>query len=399
MVVCCFVSFRHQPDDIFTGLIINTMFKRIIFSLLLTVSVSILWAQQYYLFTGTYTNGISEGIYVYRFDASTGQVEGVDTARGIEQPSYLAISENGDYLYAVSETGGDKPGHITAYSFDKSIGKLKLLNTRPSLGDHPCYITVSENRKWVIAGNYSGGNIVAYKVNEDGSLSDQHQLINHEGKSINSERQEAPHVHATVITPDGDYLLAPDLGTDKIMVYRFKENARRNPLSKAKVPYVDIHPGSGPRHLAFHPNRKWVYLMEEMTGEVSGYRYKNGKLQPFDNIDGHPAEYKGSRGSADIHISPDGKNLYTSNRYEANNIGIFMIDPRNGKLKNTGFQDVIGKKPRNFVIEPSGKYVLVANQDTNDIRFFRRDSGSGSLTPTETVITVGSPVCLKLFPY
>lgn len=371
------------------------MLPRILLSIFLSTIIFMAKSQPYYLFTGTYTTGSSEGIYVFSFDPLTGEVTPVDTARGIDQPSYLEVTPDGQFLYAVNETGGITPGRISAFSFDKTSGKLKLLNQKPTYGDHPCYVTISSNRKWVIAANYSGGNLAAYRVNEDGSLSDTYQVIQHEGKGPNAERQDAPHVHSAVITPDNKFLLVQDLGIDKIMVYRFNPEADKDPLSPAKSPYMATQPGGGPRHIAFHPGKQWLYLMEEMGGAVTGYRYKNGKLKQFTRVDAHPPGYTGSRGSADIHVSPDGKFLYASNRFEANNIAIFSIHPGNGSLTSVGYQDVIGNFPRNFVIDPSGNWLLVANQKSDDIRIFRINKETGLLTPSENSILVGNPVCLK----
>ncbi|ULQ53695.1 lactonase family protein [Flavihumibacter fluvii] len=353
-------------------------------------------AQQYYLFVGTYTKGKSEGIYVYRFDGITGTITPVDTAKNIENPSYLAVSNDGKFVYAVNENGGTKPGQLSAFSFDQQLGKLTLMNQKESKGDYPCYITISSNRKWVIAGNYGGGNLAAYATNANGSLSDIVQVINHSGNSINKDRQESAHVHSTIFTKDNKYLLVPDLGIDKVMTYQFNASAKSEPLKTAPKPFTSITAGSGPRHLSFHPNGKWVYLIEELSGKVSAWLYKEGSLKLFQEVDAHPTDFKGERGSADIHVSPDGKHLYASNRGDANNLAIFSIDPSTGKLSTKGFQDVLGKTPRNFIIEPSGNFVLVANQESNDIRIFRRNTKTGLLTPTSTVIQVGNPVCLQL---
>lgn len=354
-------------------------------------------AQSYFLFTGTYTTGSSEGIYVYKFDAGTGRVSPVDTVRQIPNPSYLTLSEDGRFLYAASENGGKNPGMLYAFSVDPALGTIKPLNQMPSHGDYPCYITVSKNRKWVIAANYGGGNLIAYEVKQDGSLSDHYQLIQHTGSGPNKNRQEAPHVHSTIFSPDQHYLFAPDLGTDQVSVYRFSASDEQ-PLAPAKPPFAAIKSGNGPRHIAFHPNKKWMYVIEELGGTVSAWNYHKGSVKEFQRIDAHPEGYTGERGSADIHVSPDGNYLYASNRFEANNIAVFKIDQTTGQLTLKGFQDVLGKKPRNFIIDPTGRYVIVANQETNDIRFFKRDIITGLLAPTNIVITVGNPVCLQLLP-
>ncbi|MBC6493074.1 lactonase family protein [Flavihumibacter stibioxidans] len=372
------------------------MIKKLLLSFIIIAGTQALKAQQYFLFTGTYTTGTSEGIYVYKFDAATGKISPADTAKGVQQPSYLSLSADGNFLYAVNESGGKEPGQISAFSFDKASGRLTFLNKRPSFGDYPCYITVSNNRKWVIAANYGGGNFVAYAVNADGSLSDNYQVIQHEGNGPNKARQDAPHVHSTILSPDQRHLLVSDLGTDKVIAYRFNENAVTNPLNPVPAHIAMVPGGSGPRHLEFHPNGKWVYLMEELSGQVSAWKYHKGKMRPIQRAEAHPEGYTGDRGSADIHLSPDGKHLYASNRYQANNLAIFRVNKKTGMLTPAGFQDVIGNKPRNFVIEPTGRYILVANQESNDFRVFRRNETTGLLTPTETVVTVGNPVCLKL---
>ncbi|ULQ57326.1 lactonase family protein [Flavihumibacter rivuli] len=355
-------------------------------------------AQQYYLFTGTYTTGKSEGIYVYKFDAADGSITPIDTAKGVENPSYLTLSSNGQFLYAVNENGEKKPGFASAFAFDKNTGKLTFLNKVATKGDYPCYISITENGKWVFVANYGGGSLVAIATNKDGSLAENMQPVSHQGKGLNPARQDKPHVHQTVLSPDERYLLVTDLGTDKVHFYGVMKGAKSMPLYAVKPDTYQADAGSGPRHLSFHPNGKWVYLIEELSGMISAFTYQKGGLERFQKTNAHPENYTGARGSADIHVSPDGKFLYASNRFEANNLAIFSIDPANGMLKLVGFQDVIGKKPRNFIIEPDGKYVLVANQDTDNIVVFARDAQTGLLTPTGKTITVGNPSCLQLLP-
>ncbi|KYP13436.1 lactonase family protein [Flavihumibacter sp. CACIAM 22H1] len=366
--------------------------------LLLTLYVSIMaYSQDYYMYTGTYTNGQSEGIYIYKLSVPSGTSTLVDIIKGIENPSYLAVSKDGLFLYAVSEGGSDHKGMISAYQLDPATGKASFLNKKESRGDGPCYIAVSENRKWVAVGNYGGGNLVTYALDKEGKLTDQYQLVHHEGKGMNPKRQDKPHVHATIFTPDNKFLLVPDLGTDKVMIYSFNEK-KNMPIGGTQQGFAKITDGSGPRHLDFHPNGKWVYVIEEMGGTISSWKYSSGKLEKFQHVDAHPANYQGTRGSADIHISPDGKFLYASHRFEANNISIFAIDEKTGMLELVGFQELPGKKPRNFVIDPSGQLLLVANQDSNDITLFKRDKEKGTLTVLPGTIQAGSPVCLKLVP-
>ncbi|MDQ6610138.1 MAG: lactonase family protein, partial [Bacteroidota bacterium] len=249
--------------------------------------------------------------------------------------------------------------------------------------------------KWVVAGNYSGGSLVAFPINEDGSIKPYSQLITHTGNSINKSRQEMAHVHSTVFSPRGDYLFTPDLGMDKVMIYRFTPSLQK-PLQPALLPYSATMPGSGPRHFIFHDNGKWAYLIEEMAGAIIGYNYKNGRLSKFQQIATHPDTASGEFGSADIHISPDGKFLYASNRGKENNITIFKIDKKTGMLSTVGYQSTMGVKPRNFCIDPTGNYLLAANQDSGNIVIFKRDKATGLLKYTGDQIMIPEPVCLKM---
>jgi 6-phosphogluconolactonase len=355
-------------------------------------------AQNYFLFVGTYTTGSSEGIYVFSFNSKTGSFTPVDTVKQIDNPSYLTLTKNGQFLYAVSETNGSRPGQLYAYAVNKLTGRLSLLNKKESKGDDPCYITASNNRKWVIAANYSGGNLVAYATRPNGALSDTVQTIYDEGSSFNKDRQLSPHVHSTTLNSAGNYLFACDLGTDKIMAYTFNEAATVNPLTAAGPPFTSTVAGSGPRHLSFHPTGRWVYVIEELSGMVSAYRYENGALTAMQRIDAHQKNFKGARGSADIHVSPDGRHLYVSNRGDANNLAIFSIEQSTGKLTGKGFQDAGGRQPRNFTISADGKFILVANQASDQIKLFKRNSRTGLLQPVATTINVGAPVCLQLLP-
>jgi 6-phosphogluconolactonase len=371
------------------------------FTLLLTILLSSLCslAQNYYLFIGTYTNTDkhSKGIYVYKFNAATGDTQPVSVAE-TENPSYLALAPGGHFLYAVNETDGAKPGGVSAFAFDNKTGQLKFLDKQASGGDDPCYVSVDARRKWVMVANYSGGSLSALPVRADGSIGAFTQLIQHEGNGVNKERQERPHVHSVVFTPDERFLLAADLGTDKLSVYRYNSNSSTQPLVAPRDSLANIQPGSGPRHISFYPGKPYVYLMNELAGTVDAFQYNNGKLTPFQRISSHPEGYKGGIGSADIHVAPDGKFLYASNRGDANSIAIYSIDPATGKLDIKGFQSTLGTGPRNFMIDPSGHFLLVANQRTNNIVIFRIDQKTGLLNPAGKQIEIPAPVCLKMSP-
>lgn len=365
------------------------------FFLLLFFCGFVVSAQKYYLFVGTYTGTGSKGIYVYRFDAGTGKAERVSNTDSVVNPSFLVIAPGDSLVYACTETRTVNAGGVTAFKFNRTTGKLTQLNKQSSGGDNPCYVNVTRNGKWVVVGNYSGGSLAAFPVNADGSLQPYSQLIQHKGSSVNKERQEGAHVHSTVFSPAQDYLFVPDLGMDKVMIYRFNPAAKQ-PLQPAAPPAVITDNGSGPRHFDFHPNGKWAYLIEEMAGAVVAYDYKDGKLTQKGRIFTHPDTLTSQPGSADIHVSPDGKFLYASNRGRENNIAIFKIDEGTGKLTLVGCQSTLGATPRNFCIEPSGKYLLAANQETDNVVVFKRDVKTGLLTATGEQLSIPKPVCLKM---
>jgi 6-phosphogluconolactonase len=366
--------------------------KKMLFNLLcMALPVIAISQQEYYLLIGTYTSGKSEGIYVYKFNSGTGDTSFVSKVAA-NNPSYLAVSRNSKYVYAVNEDGEDK-GSIAAFEFDKKKGTLQFLNKQSSGGDHPCYVAIDKSGKWVTAANYSGGSFSLLGVSPDGYLRAAERTINHSGSGPDKQRQDKPHVHSTVFSPDEKYLLVQDLGIDKIMIYAFEN--KTGTLKPAKIPSVSTVPGSGPRHFEFHPSGDYGYLIEEMSGHITAYQYSKGKLQFLQTISAIKEGYKGPIGSADIHVSPDGRFLYASNRGESNDIAIFAIDKSTGKLTLKGHQPVLGRTPRNFSIDPSGQFLLVANQNSNDIVIFKRDPQTGLLTDSGKKIEVDKPVCLK----
>jgi 6-phosphogluconolactonase len=369
------------------------MRKFLLLPLMLSPLLSL--AQNFHLFVGTYTNKGSKGIYVYKFNAANGTAQLISNTDSAANPSYLAIASDGKTVYAANETGGKQPGKVSAYRFDRNTGKLSLINQQETGGDHPCYVSVNKNNTLVMAANYSGGSLAAFTVNKDGSLNPHAQFIQHTGSGANKQRQEKPHVHSAVFSPDENYLFTPDLGQDKVVIYKVTAGAKE-PLSPADPAFTAVAPGHGPRHFEFHPNKKFAYLMEEISGTVGAYQYDNGKLTLIQNIATHPESFTGKIGSADIHVSPDGKFVYASNRGEENNIAIFSVSPATGKLTLKGYQPAMGKTPRNFMIDPTGNYLLVANQDSNNIVIFKRNKATGLLTETGKQIEVSMPVCLKM---
>jgi 6-phosphogluconolactonase len=343
---------------------------------------------------GTYTNtGKSEGLYYYSFDSQKG-IATLLNKQPIEDPSFLTTGFNNQFIYSVNELG-NKLGGITALKLDKNTGEMIKINSEFTQGDHPCHVAIDSKNRYVIVSNYSGGNFKAIQVNKDGSLDTINtQLIQHSGKSINAARQEKPHVHSAIFSPDEDYLLLQDLGTDQISVYDINLSKSNNPISLKPNSIFNTVPGSGPRHLTFHPKKSIAYSVQELNGTVNVMKFKNGKLSLMQDISMTNPNETRKNGAADIHISPDGKYLYASNRGEFNELVIFRIIA-DGTLSYVATQSTLGKGPRNFSIDPSGNFLLVANQLTDEIVVFKRDQNSGLLSDTKNRIKVGAPVCIK----
>ncbi|MDU1890870.1 MAG: lactonase family protein [Dysgonomonas sp.] len=346
-----------------------------------------------YLLVGTYTASESEGIYVYQFDTISGYSKYVDMAK-VENPSYLVVSNNEKFVYSVTEVGEDAAAN--AFSFDKSTGKLELLNSLPTGGADPCYINIGKKDKHIVTANYSGGNVTLLNTKDDGSLNEVLHIFTFTGKGVDPNRQNKPHIHCVQYSPDGKYLYATDLGTDKI--HKFDINASPDDYLRIGTPsFIKVADGSGPRHLEFHPNGKYAYLINEISGTVIGFNYndENGNLTEFQTIQ---ADTLNAQGSGDIHITPNGKYIYASNRLKGDGLAIFSIDQTNGKLTKVGYQET-GAHPRNFVITPNGKYLLVASRDNNVIQVFAIDNNTGLLENMYKDIELDMPVCLKFVSY
>jgi len=344
------------------------------------------------LLVGTYTKNGSKGIYVLSFDTASGKATEISHTEGATNPSFLTISKDHGQVYAVSE-GSD--GKVSAYSFVDN--KLNLIQEKTSKGADPCYITLSPDQTNLFVANYSGGSITSYYRFADGRLSNPQQFIQHEGKSVNEARQEKAHVHGIFFSPDGKYVLTPDLGMDEISIYPYQIK-NGPPLLTQKLSSIQSSPGAGPRHLCFSSNGKYLYIIEELTGSISVYRFYKGIASFIQKVVIHQKSFKGLAASADIHLSPDGLYLYASNRGDENNIVSFKVLP-NGKLdeKTIQYTSTEGKAPRNFTISKDGNWLLVANQDSNNIIAFRRNIQTGALTSTGVSIKLSMPVCLLFY--
>ena len=340
------------------------------------------------LIVGTFTkNCESKGIYVYEFDANTGDFRLKNNTENILNPSYLTVSSDNKFVYSVSEN--DKKSTASAFKFDSKSGKIDFINSEFSKGQNGCYIINDE--KNIITANYSSGSISVFGKKSDGSIAEVKQVVQHIGKSINEKRQDAPHAHMVYFSPDKKYVLANDLGTDKVYTYQYNPNSTTEVL-KLKSSF-DVKPGSGPRHLIFSKDGKYVYVLQELDGTITSFSYAKGLLKKVSETTVVASDFKGDIGAADIHISPDGKFLYATNRGTANDISVFKIF-KNGKLEFVQRTSTLGKGPRNFNIDPTGNFLLVGHQYTNAIVIFKRDQKTGMLTDTAKKIELCSPVCL-----
>jgi 6-phosphogluconolactonase len=344
------------------------------------------------LLVGSYTKKGSKGIYVLSFDTATGKAIEISHTEAAINPSFLTITKDHQQVYAVNEAS---EGQVSVYTFQDN--KLNLIQEKTSKGADPCYISLSPDQTNLLVANYTGGSITSYHRFADGRLSNPQQFIQHSGSSVNTVRQEKAHVHGVFFSPDGKYVLTPDLGMDEISIYPYQIK-NGPPLQIQKATKIQSSPGSGPRHLCFSSNGKYLYVIEELTGSISVYRFIKGTASFLQKVVTHPSSFKGTAGSADIHLSPDGLFLYATNRGTENNIVLFKVLP-NGKLEEKSIQyySTEGKAPRNFTMNKEGNWLLVANQDSDNIIAFRRNIQTGALTSTGVSIKLSMPVCLLFY--
>jgi 6-phosphogluconolactonase len=363
------------------------MKKSIFWLLLLTFLFQSAEGKVYRFLVGTYTqNTVSEGIYAIFFDNKNEFCKVQLAANNIKNPSFLAFSPHQNFVYAVNESGLES--RITSFRLIAASGKLYFVNDVNADGSDPCFISASEHH--IVSANYSSGSVCVFKRNRDGSIGESVQKIQFTGHGIDSIRQKSSHVHQTIFSPCGQFLLINDLGTDFIRSFRYLPEKLQNCLSP--VDSLKVKPGSGPRHLTFSKDGKYLYLLHELDGTISIIGFNHGKFVL--SVETSLVTNKDLKtGAADIHISPDGKFLYATNRGEANNITCFKI-LKNGLLEFVEQISTQGKGPRNFVITKDGNYLLVGNQYSDKIVVFKRDRKSGKLIDTKIRMEVGAPVCL-----
>jgi 6-phosphogluconolactonase len=339
-------------------------------------------AEQFLMFVGTYTkaDGKSKGIYAYRFDSATGKAEPLGLAAESASPSWLTLSRDKRFLYAANEQGA---GAISSFALDGTTGKLKLLNTVPSMGQDPCHIQVDVTGKLLYTANYTGGTLAKFPIQADGSLGQAALVDKLKGSSVNAERQKSPHPHSVNVTRDGR-ILVPDLGQDKVLIYKAD-------MTPAEPASASLKAGFGPRHLVFHPKGNVIYVMSEMGSSITALSHDNmTELQVISTL---PKDFTGSSSGAEIQIHPSGKFVYASNRGH-NSIAVFSADAK-GLLKPVEYVSTQGKTPRGFVLDPTGNWLIVGNQDSDTMMIFKVDHGSGKLRAVGAPMEIGAPVAFS----
>ena len=350
-----------------------------------------------YVGTASYNGQYSKRIYVFRFNARTGKLTSVGLAGEADNPGFLAVHPNQRFLYAVNEMGdikGQTGGAVSAFSIDSKTGKLNFLNKVPSHGAYPAHVSVTQTGKYLLVANYLGGAVEAFPVKNDGRLGEATSVVRHTGTGTNPERQEGPHPHSVYLAPDNRFAVAADLGTDRVVVHRF--DPATGSLTPNNPPYAEVSPGAGPRHLAFHPSAKFVYVLNELHSSISVFYYNasGGVLRLVETISMLPKDFKGENSGAEVEVSPSGHFLYASNRGH-DSIAVLSIDSAKGTLTPVEYVPTQGKTPRNFAIDPAGSYLIVANQDSDNLVVFRINPESGHLSPTGQVLKAIAPVCVN----
>lgn len=364
---------------------------------------------EFYIYVGTYTEDIlfgtgevlegkGEGIYVFRMDPTSGEIESHHTMEGIRNPSYLTLSPSNEFLYAVNELKkfrGEKTGTVSAYNVDPGEKEFNFLNKRPTRGTDPCHVSMDKTGKYVLAANYGTGSISVFPTKEDGSLGKASEFIQHEGSSINQERQEGPHAHSIFLDKENRYAYVPDLGLDELRVYKFK--SEKGEFETCEDKNFEVEPGAGPRQIAFHPTESYVYLINELNSTLMAFSRdeKEGDLKQIQTVSTLPSDFTGESSTAEVIVSPSGEYVYGSNRGH-DSIVIYEIDQDTGKLKYVDHESTRGRTPRHFAIDPTGRFLLAANQDSDNIVTFEIDRETGKLSHTGKVIDVPTPVCVRI---
>ncbi len=361
---------------------------------LAAVLASALPAADCLVYFGSHRSGPGIGFSLAHFDTDTGVLTVPKFLREAWEPAFFVIDRAGRHLYTCNS---GKPGTVSVYAIDRATGGLTLLNQMPAGGEDPSYITLDQTERFVLVANYEGGNIAAFALTPDGRIGERTALVQHLGRSVNPKRQTHAYAHSIIVDPTNRFALVADLGLDRLFVYRF--DARTGALTPNDPPYAVVAPGSGPRHVVFHPNGRWVYLVNEMGCTVNGFNWDSatGALAEFQTISTLPADFHGVSNCAEILVHPNGKFLYASNRGH-DSLVIFAINAANGRLTPVDYVPTQGRMPRNFAFDPSGRWILVTNHGSDNALVLGVDASTGRLTPAGPPVPVPYPFCERFLP-
>jgi 6-phosphogluconolactonase len=352
------------------------------------------------VYVGTYTRAGSEGIYAFRFDEERGTLSPIGLAARTSNPSFLAVHPNGRWVYAVNEDEvyqGADSGSVSAFAIDRASGRLTPLNQRSSRGGAPCHISIDRTGRYALVANYGAGSVAALPIGSDGRLGEATSVVQHTGSGTNPDRQGGPHAHAIVVDDGNRFVLAADLGIDKVLVYRF--DAERGTLSANDPPGAALTPGSGPRHIVFAPSGRWLYAINELTSTITafGWDRDRGVLTSGPTVSTVPSAFTGANTTAELAAHPSGRFVYGSNRGH-DSIAVFSADPGTGALSAVGHVPTGGRTPRNFALDPQGRWLVAANQDSSSLVVYRVDEKTGALDRIGDPAVVTLPVCVLFVP-
>jgi 6-phosphogluconolactonase len=347
------------------------------------------------VFVGSYTGAASKGISAFRFDDRTGTLTPVGLAAETRNPSFLTASADGRFLFAVNEyamSNGDRTGAVTSFAIDRATGMLTKLSEQPSRGSDPCHLMLDRTGRYLAVANYTSGTFAVFPVGTDGRLGPAGTVFTNEGSGPNRARQAGPHAHDVLFDARNRFLLGADLGLDRVFVYRF--DAATGRVTPNDPPSGSVAPGAGPRHLAFHPNGRFLFAIDELASTITSFTWdgERGRLGRLGSVSTLPADFHGQSATAEIAVHPNGRFLYGSNRGH-DSIAVFDI-AANGSLTPVEFQPTRGRTPRHFTLDPAGRWLIAANQDSNSLAIFAVDQTTGKLTPSGPLVSSGAPVCV-----
>ena len=369
-------------------------FRTFITAIISLMTLSTAYAESLHVYFGTYTSGEngSKGIYRSVLDTETGKLSAPVLAAEAKNPSFLEIHPSGKFLYAVSESGG--AGTVSAYAINPDTGDLKYLNRQSSGGSGPCHVNIDYAGKNVLVANYGSGSASVIPIASDGKLVKPTGFVQHEGSSINPQRQKGPHAHSVNISPDNRFAFVADLGLDKVMIYKL--DVEKGTITANNPAFAKVKPGAGPRHFTFGADGKYAYVINELDGTITAFSYEpaSGTLTEIQTITTLPDDFAGRRSCAEVRVHPSGKFLYGSNRGH-DSIAVYKIDQTKGTLTFVEHEKADIKTPRNFNIDPTGKFCLIANQGADSVVVFKIDQKTGALEPTGNKISIGKPVCIR----